>query len=92
LSPESVRDLSAELNVLLDDVFSLYIKTKNLHWHISGPHFRAYRLLLNEHAGQIVAMTDDIAKRVLVGQNNPMTLTRVLLPNDHPLLPERHAL
>jgi len=64
LDPEAVRDLSAELNVLLADVFSLYIKTKNFHWHISGPHFRDYHLLLDEQGEQIFAMTDDIAERV----------------------------
>jgi starvation-inducible DNA-binding protein len=64
LSQESVRDLSAELNVLLADVFSLYIKTKNFHWHMSGPHFRDYHLLLDEQGDQLFAMTDDIAERV----------------------------
>ena len=52
------------MNALLADVFTLYIKTKNFHWHISGPHFRDYHLLLDEHADQIFAMTDDIAERV----------------------------
>ena len=64
LSPESVRDLSAELNVLLADTFALYIKTKNFHWHMTGPHFRDYHLLLDEQATQIFAITDDIAERV----------------------------
>jgi starvation-inducible DNA-binding protein len=64
LSAESVHDLSAELNVLLADVFSLYIKTKNFHWHMSGQHFRDYHLLLDEQGDQIFAMTDDIAERV----------------------------
>src|SRR5208337_1977461 len=63
LGAEAVRDISAALNLLLADVFALYIKTKNFHWHVSGPHFRDYHLLLDEHAGQIFAMTDDIAER-----------------------------
>ena len=64
LAPEAVKNLSAALNVLLADTFSLYLKTKNFHWHMSGPHFRDYHLLLDEHAEQIFAMTDDIAERV----------------------------
>jgi len=63
LSPDSVQNITAELNVLLADVFALYLKTKNFHWHVSGPHFRDYHLLLDEHADQIFAMTDDIAER-----------------------------
>src|ERR1700746_1228478 len=64
LSPDSVQNITAELNVLLADVFALYLKTKNFHWHVSGPHFRDYHLLLDEQAEQIFAMTDDIAERV----------------------------
>jgi starvation-inducible DNA-binding protein len=64
LSPDSVKDITAELNVLLSDVFALYLKTKNFHWHVSGPHFRDYHLLLDEQGDQIFAMTDDIAERV----------------------------
>jgi len=60
----SVREISAALNPLLADVFALYLKTKNFHWHMSGPHFRDYHLLLDDHADQIFAMTDDIAERV----------------------------
>jgi starvation-inducible DNA-binding protein len=59
----AIKDISAALTVLLADVFALYVKTKNFHWHISGPHFRDYHLLLDEHAAQIFAMTDDIAER-----------------------------
>jgi starvation-inducible DNA-binding protein len=62
--PADVKDISAGLNALLADVFSLYLKTKNFHWHMSGPHFRDYHLLLDEHGDQIFAMTDDIAERV----------------------------
>jgi starvation-inducible DNA-binding protein len=64
IRPEAVKDISAGLNALLADVFALYIKTKNFHWHMTGPHFRDYHLLLDEQADQIFAMTDDIAERV----------------------------
>ena len=64
LSPDKVQNITAELNVLLTDVFGLYLKTKNFHWHVSGPHFRDYHLLLDEQGDQIFAMTDDIAERV----------------------------
>ena len=63
LSRENVNEISAELRQLLADVFSLYLKTKNFHWHMAGRHFRDYHLLLDEQAGQILAMTDDIAER-----------------------------
>jgi starvation-inducible DNA-binding protein len=62
--PEDVKNLSSVLNALLADVFSLYLKTKNFHWHMSGPHFRDYHLLLDEQASQIFAISDDIAERV----------------------------
>ncbi len=64
LKPNAVRDLAGALNILLADMFGLYLKTKNFHWHISGPHFRDYHLLLDEQAEQIFATTDDIAERV----------------------------
>jgi starvation-inducible DNA-binding protein len=64
LAPNATRDISAALTTLLADVFALYVKTKNFHWHISGPHFRDYHLLLDEQAEQIFAITDDIAERV----------------------------
>jgi starvation-inducible DNA-binding protein len=63
-APEEVKNLSSVLNALLADVFSLYLKTKNFHWHMSGPHFRDYHLLLDEQASQIFAISDDIAERV----------------------------
>jgi starvation-inducible DNA-binding protein len=63
LSAEGVAAISAELRGLLADVFALYVKTKNFHWHMSGPHFRDYHLLLDEQAAQIFAMTDDVAER-----------------------------
>ena len=64
LQLNAVRDLAGALNILLADVFALYLKTKNFHWHVSGPHFRDYHLLLDEQGEQIFAMTDDIAERV----------------------------
>jgi starvation-inducible DNA-binding protein len=63
LSPAAVEQISDALRPLLADVFSLYLKTKNFHWHMSGRHFRDYHLLLDEHADQVFAMTDDIAER-----------------------------
>src|SRR5580692_4412388 len=64
LEPDAVRDIAGALNALLADMFALYLKTKNFHWHVSGPHFRDYHLLLDDHADQIFATTDDIAERV----------------------------
>lgn len=64
LSPNAVKDISAAMTTALADVFALYLKTKNFHWHMSGPHFRDYHLLLDEQSEQIFAMTDDMAERV----------------------------
>jgi starvation-inducible DNA-binding protein len=64
IAPDAVKNISGALNALLADTFALYVKTKNFHWHMSGPHFRDYHLLLDEHGDQIFAMTDDIAERV----------------------------
>jgi starvation-inducible DNA-binding protein len=64
LSADAVRDISGALNALLADMFALYVKTKNFHWHVSGPHFRDYHLLLDEQADQLFATTDPIAERV----------------------------
>ena len=64
LKSNAVRDLSGALNALLADMFALYLKTKNFHWHMSGPHFRDYHLLLDEHGDQIFATTDALAERV----------------------------
>jgi starvation-inducible DNA-binding protein len=64
LTPDAVRDISVALNILLADVFALYMKTKNFHWHMSGPHFRDYHLLLDEQGDQIFGITDQIAERV----------------------------
>src|SRR5438270_5287773 len=63
LGSNANKDISAALTVLLADVFALYVKTKNFHWHISGPHFRDYHLLLDEQADQVFAMTDPLAER-----------------------------
>jgi starvation-inducible DNA-binding protein len=64
LGADATRDISAELNALLADTFALYLKTKNFHWHMSGPRFRDLHLLLDEQSEQIFAITDDIAERV----------------------------
>jgi starvation-inducible DNA-binding protein len=64
LKPAATRDIAAAMNAILADVFAMYLKTKNFHWHMSGPHFRDYHLLLDEHADQIYAMTDPIAERI----------------------------
>ena len=64
LSNDAIREISGALNALLADMFALFVKTKNFHWHVSGPHFRDYHLLLDEQAAQILATTDPIAERV----------------------------
>src|ERR1700749_3516530 len=64
LSESGVAEICGVLRQLLADVFALYLKTKNFHWHMSGPHFRDYHLLLDQHGDQLFAMTDDIAERV----------------------------
>jgi starvation-inducible DNA-binding protein len=64
LSKDAVRDISAALNGILADAYALYLKTKNFHWHVNGPNFRDYHLLLDEQAAQIFAATDDMAERV----------------------------
>ena len=63
LGEKATRDISGELNALLSDILALYLKTKNFHWHMSGPYFRDYHLLLDEQGEQIFDMTDDIAER-----------------------------
>ena len=64
LGADAVKNITGALNAVLADVFAIYFKTKNFHWHMSGPHFRDYHLLLDEHGDQLFAMTDDIAERV----------------------------
>ena len=63
LGANATKDIAGAVKALVADVFALYLKTKNFHWHMSGPHFRDYHLLLDEHAEQIYGMTDDIAER-----------------------------
>ncbi len=88
LGDNAVKDISAALNGLLADSFALHFKTKNFHWHVSGPHFRDYHLLLDEQAAQILAATDDIAERArkiggaaLKSINQVAAMTRVK-PNE----------
>ena len=64
LDPTATKDIVPALNALLADVFSLYMKTKNFHWHVSGPHFRDYHLLFDEQANELLSTTDDMAERV----------------------------
>src|SRR5580698_7147699 len=64
LKAAATKDIAGAMNAILADVFGLYLKTKNFHWHVTGPHFRDYHLLLDEQADQIFAMTDAIAERV----------------------------
>jgi starvation-inducible DNA-binding protein len=64
LKPAATKDIAGAMNAILADVFALYLKTKNFHWHMSGPHFRDYHLLLDEQADQLFAMTDPIAERI----------------------------
>ena len=64
LAHSAIKDIAGAMNAILADVFALYLKTKNFHWHMSGPHFRDYHLLLDEHAEQLFAMTDPIAERI----------------------------
>jgi hypothetical protein len=64
LTAEATRDIAGAMNAILADVFALYLKTKNFHWHLSGPHFRDYHLMFDEHAEQVFAMTDPIAERI----------------------------
>jgi starvation-inducible DNA-binding protein len=75
LQAVATRDIGAAMNAILADVFALYLKTKNVHWHMSGPHFRDYHLMLDEHADQLLAMTNLIAERVR--KNGGMTLRSV---------------
>src|SRR5579859_5010851 len=64
LGTKASRDISGGMNAILADVFALYLKTKNFHWHMSGPHFRDYHLLLDEQADQLYEMSDPIAERI----------------------------
>ena len=88
LDTKATAQISGALNIVLADVFALYLKTKNFHWHMSGPHFRDYHLLLDEQADQIFAMADPIAERVrkLGGQTlksiGHIARTQRILDND----------
>jgi len=73
LSPATTTDIAASMNAILADVFALYLKTKNFHWHLSGPHFRDYHLMFDEQAEQIFEMTDPIAERVRKLGGNTLT-------------------
>ncbi len=64
LKPKATKDIAGGMNAILADVFAMYLKTKNFHWHMSGPHFRDYHLMLDEQADQLYAMTDPIAERI----------------------------
>jgi starvation-inducible DNA-binding protein len=64
LHAKATKDISGAMNAILADVFALYLKTKNFHWHLSGPHFRDYHLMFDEHGDQLFAMTDPIAERI----------------------------
>ena len=64
LTRSATKDIAAAMNAILADVFALYLKTKNFHWHMSGPHFRDYHLLLDEQGDQLFAMTDPVAERI----------------------------
>ena len=84
----ATRDIAAAMNGILADAFALYVKTKNFHWHMSGPHFRDYHLLLDEQADQVFAMTDPIAERVrklgglTIRSIGQISRTQRLLDND----------
>lgn len=64
LTAEATRDITAAMNAVLADVFVLYLKVKNFHWHLSGPHFRDYHRMLDDDGQQLLAMTDPIAERI----------------------------
>jgi starvation-inducible DNA-binding protein len=95
---EQVKNLSSVLNALLADVFALYLKTKNFHWHMSGQHFRDYHLMLDEQASQIFAITDDIAERVRkVGGTTIRSIGHIaklqrIVDNDQEYVPARDML
>ena len=95
---EQVRNLSSVLNALLADAFALYLKTKNFHWHMSGPHFRDYHLMLDDQASQVFGITDDIAERVRkVGGTTIRSIWHIaklqrITDNDQEFVPARDML
>ena len=96
--PEQIKNLSSVLNALLADAFALYLKTKNFHWHLSGPHFRDYHLMLDEQASQIFEITDAIAERVRkVGGTTIRSIGHIarlqrITDNDQEFVPARDML
>ena len=98
LSQEAVDQISASLNGVLADAFALYMKTKNFHWHVSGPHFRDYHLLFDEQAAEIFATTDEIAERVRkIGGTTLRSIAHIgklqsLADNDESFVPARDML
>jgi starvation-inducible DNA-binding protein len=98
LGANATRDIAAALNGLLADVFALYLKTKNFHWHMSGPHFRDYHLMLDEQSDQIFAMTDVLAERVRkIGQLTMHSIGEIsrnqrITDNDAPFVAPRDML
>jgi starvation-inducible DNA-binding protein len=98
LGTDATRDIAAALNGLLADVFALYLKTKNFHWHMSGPHFRDYHLMLDEQSDQIFAMTDVLAERVRkIGQLTIHSIGEIsrnqrIVDNDAPFVSPRDML
>jgi starvation-inducible DNA-binding protein len=97
-APDQIKDISSVLNALLADVFALYLKTKNFHWHMSGPHFRDYHLLLDQHAEQLFAMTDELAERVRkIGGTTVRSIGHIarlqrIADNDQEFVPARDML
>src|ERR1700751_1021953 len=89
LSRDGVNEISSSLRHLLADVFALYVKTKNFHWHMSGPHFRDYHLLLDDQGEQIFAMTDDIAERAR--KIGGTTLRSIGQVSEHQRLPDNNG-
>jgi len=98
LRAPATRDIAAGMNAILADVFALYLKTKNFHWHMSGPHFRDYHLLLDEHGDQIFAITDAVAERVRkVGGTTIRSIGHIaklqrIADNDQEVVPARDML
>ena len=98
LSPEAVEQISAALNGILADAFALYLKTKNFHWHVSGPHFRDYHRLFDEQAADIIGTTDEIAERVRkIGGTTLRSITHIgklqtIDDNDEGFVPARDML
>jgi starvation-inducible DNA-binding protein len=96
--PDAVAKISGALTGLLADLFALYVKTKNFHWHVSGPHFRDYHLLLDEQSEQILATTDDMAERVRkIGGVTLRSIGQIarlqhVVDNDNEFVPAQHML